>query len=360
MAFRGVCTSWRAVATKDKFVPSWPPIVPLLMLPGHENANHEREFYSISQRSTSLRLSLPEAKGKRCIGVRFGWVLTIANSGEITLLNPFSRECMILPRLKRFPKYKGYRTDPFCFFIKQAVLSHNPSNGSDFTLMTIAYGSRFLAFWRPGNPEWTRIPRSTRCTFRHVNYYKGKFYAITAQGAIMAWNDDDQSSLPKFAVGIFSIADESSWIHKQVYLVKSSSGELRVVLRVEDGHEDGSDDYLPIKYYYTTRFKVYHLDIVQHEWKEISSLGGDAVFIGSNAAISISMAEAELSGIQSNCIYFTDDFLEACEPEARMRGKDMGIYNVEDGNVERFHGIEGDSVTSLICPSFWISQGDKD
>ena len=68
MAFRGVCTSWRAAAHVDKFVKSWPN-VPLLMLAEKEDSD-DREFYSLSRGRIWRTLSLPEAKDKKCVESR--------------------------------------------------------------------------------------------------------------------------------------------------------------------------------------------------------------------------------------------------------------------------------------------------
>ncbi|CAI9094200.1 OLC1v1029894C1 [Oldenlandia corymbosa var. corymbosa] len=85
MAFRGICASWRAAATKDKFVHSLRR-VPFLML-AEKGGSDEREFYSLSRRKIAMRLPLPEIKGKKCMEAGFGWFLTVSNSGEVRRLD---------------------------------------------------------------------------------------------------------------------------------------------------------------------------------------------------------------------------------------------------------------------------------
>ncbi|CAI9097483.1 OLC1v1033916C1 [Oldenlandia corymbosa var. corymbosa] len=329
MAFREVCTFWRAAV--DKFAPSSCPRVPLLMLAEGKSScdDDEREFYSLSKKRTCMRLHLPEAKGKRCFEVRFGWLLTLTNSGETTLLNPFSNARMELPNFHTLPKY-NYITVPFCFTIDKGVLSDNPSRTSNFILMAIQNGS-FLAFCRPGDRTWTRI-NSGRAGFLHVNYYKGSFYAINFHGDIWVW---DCNRPIEYARILFSI-DERLIRFRQPYLVESSSinnnGSDDLLLITRYTHLDEDDDC-----HETMDFKIFRLNLMRRKLEKIFSLGGEGIFVGDNAAISIPSTQMKIDGIQGNCIYFTDDcwelyrkFVWGGRDAGRGGGHDMGVFDIED------------------------------
>ncbi|KAK2989935.1 hypothetical protein RJ640_013859 [Escallonia rubra] len=83
--------------------------------------------------------------------------------------------------------------------------------------------------------------------------------------------------------------------------------------------------------YGTTGFQVFEVEISNGGWKEVKTLGGRALFLGHNSSFSF-----EAHGcIKADCIYFTDDDLEAYVGEDNLAGggKDMGIYNMEDRSI---------------------------
>lgn len=105
MAFRGVCASWRRAANKSKFVDNSRSKIPLLMLSETGEGVDDREFYSLSKGKIAMSLPLPELKDKFCLAVEFGWFLTVKNSGDCSLLNPFTRDQIQLPNFTTFPDY---------------------------------------------------------------------------------------------------------------------------------------------------------------------------------------------------------------------------------------------------------------
>ncbi|XP_027084874.1 probable F-box protein At1g44080 isoform X1 [Coffea arabica] len=346
MAFRGVCTSWRAAAHVDKFVKSWPK-VPLLMLAEKEDSD-DREFYSLSRGRIWRTLSLPEAKGKKCIESR-GWLMTIGKSGDVNLLHPFSGVQIELPHLSTFPAHE-LEVDP-CFFVIKAVLSASPSHTSEFVLVVVGGAGRFLGFWRPGVKSWTRMESSPNGAFNDVNFYNGAFndvnfyngkcYAITYGGDIWVWDISD----PTAAHYGFTI-DRELIKFRESYLVESD-GELLIVARDGAALEDDDEET-----YGATNFRVIQLDLIKRGWKEITNVGERAIFVGHNGAFSID-ATSFPNVIKPNCIYFTDDAIEAYTFTQQGGGKDMGVYNLEDGGrIERFDGVQS---FSLIGPPVWVA-----
>ncbi|KAL3498489.1 hypothetical protein ACH5RR_041221 [Cinchona calisaya] len=105
--------------------------------------------------------------------------------------------------------------------------------------------------------------------------------------------------------------------------------------------------------YGATNFGVIQLDLNKSIWEKVTSLGEKAIFLGHNSAFSVDATS--FSGvIKSNCIYFTDDCIEAYFHTQSQQGggKDMGIYNLEDGKIERFDNVQS---FSLICPPVWVA-----
>ncbi|XP_027099107.1 probable F-box protein At1g44080 [Coffea eugenioides] len=334
MAFRGVCTSWRAAASVDNFVKSW-PTVPLVMLAEKKDTDY-REFYSLSRGKIWRRMPLPEAKGKKCIESR-GWLITISSSGDMSLLHPFSRAQIELPNQSTFPEH-DINPDPF-FNVTSAVLSASPSETSDFVVVIVGGGGRFLLLWRPGDMSWTRIESAQYGAFNDVYFYKGKIYAITYGGHIWVWDMLD----PPEAQYCFTINRELIDFRRSRLV--ESAGKLFVVAR--DGAEYDDDEQT----YGVMNFRVVQLDLIKREWKEIDNLGDMAIFVGHNGGFSLDATRFP-SIIKPNCIYFTDDAIEAYTCTEEGGGKDMGVYNLEDGHIERFDDIQS---FSLISPPVWVA-----
>ncbi|KAL3499365.1 hypothetical protein ACH5RR_038458 [Cinchona calisaya] len=341
-AFSGVCTSWRAAASKQNFEKSWPTL-PMLMLAEKKDSD-DREFYSLSRGKIWRTLPLPEAKGKKCIETR-GWLLTITSSGDMKLLHPFSRVQIELPHLT-FPyyecdEYEDGEERPYSF-IRRAVLSANPSETSNFVLMVVHSCGTNLGFWRSGDKSWTGIV-SRQGAFSDVNYHNGKFYAISYGGQIWSWD----VTAPDLTVAQRIFCIDVALIRCRESYVVESSGELLIVSR--DGAGISSD----CETYGATNFRVIQLDIMKSRWNELSSLGERAIFVGFNGAFSVD--STSFPGIiRPNCIYFTDDSDEAFRYTNSQLGggKDMGVYNLEDGKIERFEDVRS---FSLICPPIWVS-----
>ncbi|XP_027182475.1 LOW QUALITY PROTEIN: F-box protein At2g17036-like [Coffea eugenioides] len=288
VAFRGVCTSWRVAARKQIFH-QLVPTVPLLMLAEKEDRD-EWEFYSLSRCKIWRNLSVPKTKNKKCMESR-GWLITVGIAGEMNLLHPFS--------------------------VLSASPPSSPDKWLDFVLMVVYNGGAYLEFWRSGDKSWTGVEKQDGGAFSDVNFYYGKFYAIAHNGHI--------------------------YIFWEPYLVEMP-GDLVVVAR--DGTSLDDDDN-----YRATDFLVIQLDLTNRKWNEITSLGDRSIFLGYNAAFSVEAAGFP-GIIRPSCIYFTDDCIESYHCSEQEGGKDMGIYNLENGKIERFDDIQS---FSSISPPVWVA-----
>ncbi|KAK4735298.1 hypothetical protein R3W88_009559 [Solanum pinnatisectum] len=72
-------------------------------------------------------------------------------------------------------------------FICKAVLTANPSHTSDYLLMVIKGGIRFLSFWRPGDVRWTRVTWEgiNYNLFSDLIYFNGQIYAVDYSGDLL-------------------------------------------------------------------------------------------------------------------------------------------------------------------------------
>ncbi|KAH7849466.1 hypothetical protein Vadar_018275 [Vaccinium darrowii] len=112
------------------------------------------------------------------------------------------------------------------------------------------------------------------------------------------------------------------------YLVEYSGGLLmvdRVLLSLSSG-----------KLSRTLAFEMYKFDDSIFSWVEVKDLGGESLFLGFNSSASIS--SSDFPECRGNCIYFSDDTTDFDYRDQIQggRGFDMGIYNLNDGTIERF------------------------
>ncbi|WMV57401.1 hypothetical protein MTR67_050786 [Solanum verrucosum] len=141
IAFGAVCTSWRIAATKDNF-DVLSPQVPLLMLQGVHHEEYYQNIYSLSKKKVSP-IFLPQVRGNRwgCIDI----AVVSANA------NPFLTSDYVL-------------------------MDHH--NGAD----------SFLAFWRPGDLDWTHIDVVNHAAvITSLVYHKGEFYSMSYSGKVRAY-----------------------------------------------------------------------------------------------------------------------------------------------------------------------------
>lgn len=273
-----------------------------------------------------------------------GMALHCAYNGEMNLLNPFSRTQIQLPSEKEFWGFHGYEEllkGEFWHYMDKAVLSANPSVSSDYVLVVSYYANYdLLAFWRPGDLNWTKIDIAKAGAVTSMNYYNGKFYCVTWRGQVWVF-DIAGTATPQPIVKpqlLFSLKDDMFRQYSvQFYLVEVSNSLLFVT---RYSHGNGGQ---------TFKIKVYELDIIKGELMEINNLGDSAIFLGLSGASSIE--SSKFKGVKPNHIYFTDDWVEEFNYVKGGGGRDMGAYDLEDGKIESFYpGLS----LSRICPPTWV------
>ncbi|KAG5593419.1 hypothetical protein H5410_043933 [Solanum commersonii] len=289
---------------------------------------------------------LPEARKAECYSTK-GWLCTVAYTiiREMNLLHPFSRTQIQLPSEKDLCALQGYgpvEARGLYHRVDKAILSASPSITSDYVLLVSYYaGVNNLAFWRPGDLNWNVIDEEWGA-FSDINYYDGQFYGVTNGGDVWVFDiagpNDPKPPIvePRFLVHLED--DMFGQAGTEFYLVEVS-GALLLVARFS--HGGGS---------LTFKFKVVELDVIKGDIKEMKTLGDSAIFLGSNAGVSVDVSK--FTGVKPNQVYFTDDWEEQFTELEGGGGKDMGAYNLEDGKIESFYS---ELSLSPICPPTWIT-----
>ncbi|KAL5814146.1 hypothetical protein ACOSQ4_024787 [Xanthoceras sorbifolium] len=327
VAFSLVCSLFRSAAMKEnfKFMSSH---IPLLMLPS-KGCSNSRGFFDLPE-GTTRSILLPECDGKKCFSSK-GWLITIDLDWNMSLLNPFSRVQVELPHMKTFENWEDLETrDMQVSFIGKCALSVNPSLGKDYMLMVIYGGIGKLAYFRQGDKVWRTIERWHSC-YADIIYYKGQFYAIDHRGRIMVCDVEEDDSI--VARQIANMPIELVAYKTKIYLVESA-GTLLVVTRVAIEEK--------------TIFQIFVVDLSNNTFTEIKNLGNRSLFLGDNSSLSI-----EISRRKPNCIYFTDDDQETYAFLPEGGGKDIRIYNLQDGSIEP---LLRDKLLDHITPPLWVER----
>ena len=112
-----------------------------------------------------------------------------------------------------------------------------------------------------------------------------------------------------------------------------------------------------VLHYGTYGFQVFEVYLGTKRWKEIKNLANRSIILGHNSSLSLDVSSNPRC--KTNCIYFTDDYGEGYwymheEEHAEFGGKDMGIYNLQDGTVEPLY--KGQYSYHLINPAMWVER----
>ncbi|KAJ4713311.1 F-box protein [Melia azedarach] len=370
IAFGGVCKSWRSAADLKNYMFKYNHMPQLLLAPSKESSC-QREFYNISK-GVSRQVCLPEANDKKILSSK-GWLLTIDRNWDISLLHPYKSVQIELPNIRSFEDWNNGISHNImrAFFIEKFVLSTSPLEEEDYTVMVIYGRTRKLAYFKPRYKAWITLrPTCSKVTmFSDIFYYNKKFYVVDLYGRIMVCDFSGENRNPSVVAEMPSIDLYGGIIPnelvrgdvlEELYLTVVSDEVLWVISRrgvYRRPIEPGSDVYI----YGTYDFQVFEVKLLSSSssssWTEIKDLENKSIFVGHNSTF---FKASHISGCKPNCIYFADDFIESYffrsiegeNPEGG--GRDMGIYNIEDGSI--IPHFKGKSV-DFLSPPMWVELG---
>ncbi|KAM3321972.1 hypothetical protein P3S67_003123 [Capsicum chacoense] len=248
----------------------------------------------------------------------------------MNLLHPFSRTQIPLPSQKDLLASQGRGDQVIIWsFTDNAIFFASPLT-SDYVRLVSYYGGggNRLAFWRPGNLNWTNIIAEWG-EITNISYFKGQFYSVSWSSRV--WVIDVIG--PKLIKPCLLVQlEDDKWREHhtiQLYLVELC-GALLLVIRFANY----DDIAYPEGAYKTLKFKVLELDVIEV-----------------NSRRKLRPWESQQS-FWSNHIYFTDDWSEQFNVLEGGGGRDTGTYNLEDGKIEAIYlGLS----ISPICPPTWIT-----
>ncbi|PUZ62210.1 hypothetical protein GQ55_4G338300 [Panicum hallii var. hallii] len=321
---RAVCRSWRNNAQLHLL----PPPLPWLSL-------LDGTFLSFPGGEVHR---MPVPGDARCHGSFDNWLFLVHSDGGCSLMNPFSKTMLQLPKLATiWPHEMGNPAEQPVFFKFVGPSSLDASPDSLLAAM-IVDGSRRSGICICQPPGATDKLRKNNCDHIYdVAFFDVKLYALISGKLIVLEIVQKHRCQPKISsircisdnICNLTIADPydgryfcPSW----EYLVESAGRLLLVVRRV--GVLLPLPERDALQHGRTLSFEVFEVDLTSNscrQWRRLSSLAGQALFIG---AYSKSVPAAECGLPPEDCIYFTCDYARTCRGPPPDPLRDSGVFNM--------------------------------
>ncbi|CAN6165113.1 unnamed protein product [Urochloa humidicola] len=330
---RAVCHSWRANARLQ----SLPPPLPWLTL-------LDGTFLSIPD-GEIIRMAVPD--DAHCYGSIDNWLFLMHIDGGCSLMNPFSKATLDLPKLATVWRHDWFnanaRVNPLFYKLVVplpldsspeplvAVLILDDGNYSTVCIcqpqvsthlyrgrgMELSTGMSDVAFF---NGRLYGAASCDKLVIFEIGYIGSKL-KISATECILN-STDDFWDLPK------SLSREKVYMLRE-YLVESCGRLLKVTRYIHNDRPPSTS--FSFEHFCTVAFDVFeaHLSTNPCHWRRIDNLGGQALFVGRHC--SKSFAAEEYNGIKEDCIYFMCEYPWPDSAADPLR--DSGVYNLRNGMV---------------------------
>ncbi|PIA27254.1 hypothetical protein AQUCO_08200046v1 [Aquilegia coerulea] len=364
---RAVCPTWRSNLPKkpNHLVTQ----LPWLLLPHYDNntiCETHCSFFNLADNKT-YRLELPEVLGDGmiCWGSPHGWLVIMKQEGPLlSLLNPLTREEIQLPSLFFFPE-TSLREDlagvviPWDSIgylgkskIVKALLFGNPCESDYVVIVIMTGGPCSLAFFQVGAVAWTLFMDTYKMCFLDVVFFKGQFYAVDYAAHVYICHLGASPTVVKVADPAETYVDAEP---ETKYLVESVN-ELLLVYRYEVHNWATISDST---YYFT----VHKLQLSESRWSLVDDLKEQVLFLGRNCSFSLSAGSYPCC--RGNSVYYTDEHRDPIDIPSLfkvscncLRGYDLGVFSLYDGDVERPPSYPLPSPCSIKCivpPPVWVT-----
>ncbi|CAL5045969.1 unnamed protein product [Urochloa decumbens] len=322
---RAVCRTWQYNARLQ----SLPPPLPWLSL-------LDGTFLSFPSGEIH-RMPVPDEAC--CHGSIDNWLFLMNNDGWCSLMNPFSKAMLQLPKLPTI----GHEMDNPCpLFYKLVVpsfLDLSPESLVAVLIMDGGFDSTLCICQPPISTD--AISRLSGDKIYDVVFFSGKLYALTPVKLFLLEIADNHKCKPKISSikCIIDSVDYPSMIDRLTpnsylyarwnYLVESGGRLLLVARRI--GVLLPLPEHNMLQHARTLYFEVFEADLTTDSccrWRRVSSLAGQALFVGT---CSKSLPAAECGLPQEDCIYFTCDYARARPAPDPLR--DSGVFNMRNGTI---------------------------
>ncbi|CAN6165112.1 unnamed protein product [Urochloa humidicola] len=271
------------------------------------------------------------------------WLFLMHNDSWCSLMNPFSKAMLQLPKLATIWHHEmrnAYPGSPL--FYKLAVpsfLDVSPDSLVAVLIMDDVFHSA-LCICQPPIPTDT-IRMHNYENIYDVVFFNGKLYALTSAKLFLLEIADNHKCRPKIS-SMKCIIDSVNYPRMAYrstpnkylntcwdYLVESGGRLLLVMRRV--GVLLPLSEQNGLHNAHTLYFEVFEADLTTDsccQWRRVSSLAGQALFVGT---YSKSLPAAECGLPQEDCIYFTCDYARASPAPNPLR--DSGVFNMRNGTI---------------------------
>uniref|UniRef100_A0A7N0UD39 KIB1-4 beta-propeller domain-containing protein n=1 Tax=Kalanchoe fedtschenkoi TaxID=63787 RepID=A0A7N0UD39_KALFE len=333
-----VCQNWRTIAADyfDRVTLPSRGIIPMLLVPVTE-CETQRRLHSVSTGKLDPDVTLFDIPNKRCCGSSSGWLAFVEEDLSVTMINPFKFKGITI----RLPVLDSSGLARYEQTVIKLITSPD-STPDNYNVVAIYDGMLHLATIRSGDKDWTYIVQylSTRVIFNDLVFHKGLVYATDCKFMVVSIDVNARPPQIRILKGPEPFNLHEKWA--STYIAESTSGDLYAFRRRREF------DHI------TKIFKVLKLefhpesgDLIRHD--EVSTLNGDAVFVGEN--YSVSFEASKFGGCVPNSIYFIDDCWIG-DGRRSNEVEDSGIYNVGEKSVSRHY--ERDENHRFKPPAIWV------
>ncbi|KAF6138269.1 hypothetical protein GIB67_033953 [Kingdonia uniflora] len=239
----------------------------------------------------------PPVPRYNCFPCLNGWVFMV-DDDELSycLLNPFLLLKINLPNLPiRKHRTGGYWRCSWPQLL--TILSDDPSSAAKY-IIAAKYENCFASF-KSGEKTWILLQHYPASKWvDDIICYNSKFYAIYETGDILVFKfRKSHSSRPQSRWKIVEVEQfvggtEKSYVPQNRYLLQSA-GQLLVTRKSHETWDERME---------TTGFQVFKFYPRTRTWFELKSLGSQALFMGRNFSVSLSVSN--FPECKLNCIYY--------------------------------------------------------
>ena len=286
-------------------------------------------------------------------------------------MNPFSKTVLQLPKLATIWPYEmgNPAEHPVLFkFVGPSSLDMSP----DSLLAAMIVDGSLRSGIRICKPPVAtdKLRKNNRDHIYDVAFFDGKLYALISGMLIVLEIVERHKLQPKISsikcvsdnicnLAIADSYDDARYFCPSWEYLVESAGRLLLVVRRVGILRPLLPERNALQHGRTLSFEVFEVDLTSsscRQWTRVSSLAGQALFIGT---YSKSVPAAECGGLpQEDCIYFTCDYARSCRGPPPDPLRDSGVFNMRTRMVTPL--LPETTVVRRVaqgCPTWFFPSG---